>query len=224
MADKKVTAKSLLHKARIAKSALGFLSANREYLVSGELAPICSSIVAKVDSGDIMPTAGLNEIAQVVMNHIIASEIAKGETALASRNTPKVSANSNSPSKGKVATSSTKNYVATVYDGKNEIATRVNPSSGEVEDIVMSFDMGQRANEWADRRLVEGASDWRAEVVAVKLQTSNGPMTTYITRDEAFERVYAKKSGPVMHTKKPASGALSFGVKVNNYVAKFSRG
>lgn len=219
MSERKVTLKGFLHKARIAKSALGFLATHREYLLTGEIAALTSPIVAKVDCGALMPTPALETIQNIVLAHMLASDIAKGEAAMAKANEPKAAKAEKAESEPKEP----KAYQVEVFDGKGNIATRVNEKGNE-EDIASEFDNHQRALEWADRRLFEGASDWTAQVFAIKLITANGPMTTVILRDHSVERILKVKRGPVMH-KKPTSGSkLSFGCKVTNDVSRFSRG
>lgn len=211
---RKMTEKGFLHKATIAKSAIAFLDAHREYLTTGEVAKYTSPIVARIDAGELLPTPGLKEINNVVLAHLLAREQVKGEQAMLKATEP---------------SQSNKAYIATVYHANGTIATHKNtdPQSdkfGEETDLVKGFDMGQRANEWADRRLFEQESDAYAEVVATKLITANGPMVTIIQRDEAIERLHPRKAGPVMQKKPTTTSKLGFGVKAKQDVAKFSRG
>jgi hypothetical protein len=215
--DKKVrvmTAKGFLHRSSTAKSAIAFLSAHRDFLTTGELAQFTSPIVARIDEGSLMPTPGLSEVRNVVLAHMLAKETLRGEAALL---------RASEPSK------SNKAYVATIYHANGEIITRKNEdinseNYGQEKELIQGFELGQRANEWADRRLFEQESDAYAEVIAVKLVTEHGPMVSIIKRDEAIERLFPRKVGPVMHKKPMSTSKLGFGVKAGNDIAKFSRG
>src|SRR5208282_6305168 len=69
--------KVVLHRANTMKSALGFFSAYREYLLTGELANAVSPIIAKVDAGETMPSQALPQVAQAIFEHVCASDRAK---------------------------------------------------------------------------------------------------------------------------------------------------
>lgn len=234
MSDEKkarnLTSKGLLHRAKIAKSALGFFQQYREYLVSGELAPITSPIVAAVDSGDVLPTPALNEVINLVFAHNLAKDVKQAEDKMA-RN---------------MAESQTeKAYVATIYDEHGQIATRIiqdgekqlivdnegevigarAKKAGKVENLTKGFENHERAIEWAYRRLFEGASGWTAQIVSTRLFTKSGaPFTTVVDRDEAIRKLFPRGKTPIMHKRKETTNKLSFGVKARNDVAKFSYG
>lgn len=100
MSEKRnVTPKGLLRRAQVAKSALGFIEANREYMLTGELASVTSPIIEKVDSGSLMPSIAIEEIAKAVMNHLVIQDELK------------------ITKKTVVEKKSISNYVAYVYSG-----------------------------------------------------------------------------------------------------------
>jgi hypothetical protein len=204
MSDRKMTPKGFLHKTttKAANSAAAFLASYREYLTTGELAPVASPIIRKLDEGTILPTPALKEIQSVVMAHIIASDQAKVEHAIEEAQQPK----------------KTKPWIASVLDAAGNICTRVN-SEGETEDLVKSFDLAQEADRWVDRRLFEGASDWYGQV---KHATMN--VETFIQRNDAIARILKQPKGAVMHQKAVSTKTLGFGVKAKQDRSSFSRG
>lgn len=196
--ERKMSPKGFLYKSNAkGLSAIAFLKAHREWLETGTLASLTSPILAKLDAGEVMPTPALELLRNAVLSHHIASEIAKGESAMAKAQEPK----------------KTKNYLATILDGEGNIATRIN-AKGEVEDLQQSFDLPQEASRWCDRRLYDGASDWRGEVTSTKLHGSDGlPMVEHIARIDSIARILKKPAQPVVHVKGVSSKSLGFGVK-----------
>ena len=133
-----LTIKGWLHKANIAKSAEAFLKANRDYLMSGELAPLSVNILDRLDNGEIMPTPALSEIVQAVFNHTLIAEAAKAEEKIAKQG--------EGGGRG-----TTKPYTTVVFD-----------SNGPVQDA--NQDGFMAARDWADRRLFDGAPDYYAVI------------------------------------------------------------
>jgi hypothetical protein len=209
--ERVMSPKGFLHKSttKAAASAAAFLAQHRAWLETGELAKVTSPILAKVDSKDLMPTPALEEIKVVVLNHMIASEIRKGEEQMAARE--------NGPE------STPKNWIATIYTAKGEVATRVN-AKGEVEDLEESFDLSQEADRWTDRKLVEGATDWFGVITHATMTIKGEPFSTTVTRNDAMARVLRVGKGPVMKPQAKGTGKLSFGVKVHNDRSRFSGG
>lgn len=202
MSERKMTPKGFLHKTntKAANSAGAFLAQYRDYLVTGELAPIASPIIAKLDKGELLPTPALKAIAHAVMAHIIAVDTQATEDKL--------------ENEGK--TSTPKPWVATIYDQNNVICTRT-LEDGEVEDLVKGFDHAADADRWVDRRLFDGASDWYGVVEGM------GTMVR-VERSESIARVLKKGKGPVMHQKAVSTKTLGFGVHCKQDRASFSRG
>ena len=204
MTERKMTAKGFLHKTttKAANSAAAFLASYREYLTTGELAPVASPIIRKMDEGTILPTPALKEIQSVVMAHIIASDQAKVEHAIEVSQEPK----------------KTKNWVVQILDVEGNICTRIN-AKGEEEELVKSFDKSQEADGWADRRLFEGASDWYATVDHATMNVHS-----IIQRSDSIARILRQPKGPAMHQAAVSTKTLGFGVKAKQDRASFSRG
>lgn len=200
---RQMSAKGLLQKANAAKSAIGFFQQHREYMLTSELASVLKPIVVKVDEGTLMPTPGLQEVAQATMNHIIASAIGKLEASVADEES----------SKG-----SNKNWVATIYDGNGNVCTRIN-AKGEEEDLIKGFDLSSDSQRWIDRRLFEGASDWWGEMTH-----SHSQVKETVMRADSIARLLRKKKGPSVHVSGQSTKSLGWGCHVSQKRVSFSRG
>lgn len=210
--ERVMSPKGFLHKTttKAAASASAFIQAHRTWLLTGELAKVTAPILAKIDSKELMPTPALEEIKGVVLNHMIASEIRKGEEAMARRDA--------------VGESEPKNWIATIFNSKGEIQTRIN-AKGESEDLQTSFELGQDAERWCDRRLVEGAPDWFGTVThATMVGKSGDPISSTITRGDAFARVLKQAPGAVMRKVGGTTSSLSFRPKAKGDHFHFSKG
>lgn len=218
--DKKrgMTVKGFISKAsKGGISAAGFLSAHKEWLASGELAPITTPILKDLEGKKAallaerkdtegVSAAALEAITKAVYDHWQAGEIAKGEAAM------------NRPAP------TPKNWVVTVYDANGRIATRVN-NKGEVEDLIQGFEKAQDADGWADRRLVEGAPDCYAVVQHSTMLNKDGePIATIIMRGDAMERTFRAPKSAAMRKVGGSTSALSFRPKVKGDHFHFSRG
>jgi hypothetical protein len=210
--ERKMSPKGFLHKANGKISAIAFLSQHRAWLTTGELADKTSPILAKLDSGELMATPALEAVKEAVFQHHIASEIRKGEEAIAKAEAEEASGGTS------------KSYIATVYDASGEIpqvwVEKKDPETGAVtgkwKDLQESFDLPQRAEGWLDRKLAAGAPDWRGEVASTKMTGKDGlPITTHVTRGDAIARELRRPKGPVMNAKPKSTGRLGFGVKSN---------
>jgi hypothetical protein len=210
--ERVMTPKGFLHKTttKAAASASAFLSQYREWLSTGEVAIVTAPILAKLDAKELMPTPALSEIINAVYTHMVVSEIRKGEEAMARREAG--------------PQSTPKNWIVTVYDSRGNIATRVN-AKGETEELTKSFDKGQDADRWADRRLVEGEPDCIAVVQHATILNRHGePLSQTILRGDAMARTFAASKGPVMRKTGGTTSSLSFRPKAHNDVSKFSHG
>jgi len=208
MNTRKMSLKGFLAKtqSKAAANAIGFLSQYREWLETGEVAHITSPILAKLDAKEILPTPALKEITTVVFAHMMAQETVKAEKSVAKSlaEKPKVE----------------KRVVATVYTAKGEIAL-----DSEGKEIQAGFDMGQDAERWADRRLVESMPGCICKVVHTSVKDRNGaPMVTLVTREEAFARVYKGKKLAAHKKTGVSMSRLGFGVKAKNDRFHFSHG
>lgn len=204
MTERKMTPKGFLHKAttKAANNATAFLAAHRAWLETGELAPLTSPILRKLDEKDVMPTPALEEIKNVVLCHFLAQETKKAEDQMAKANEPKVQ----------------KAYLATIFDSKGNVATYLNEEKEEKE-LRQSFDMAQDAERWCDRRLFDGAPDWHGTVVSTK-----GLPPIHVLREDAIARILKKPKGPAVHTKGVSTKKLGFGVKAKGDHFHFSKG
>lgn len=213
--DKKervMSPKGFLHKTttKAAASASAFLAQYRDWLSTGEVAIVTAPILAKLDSKELLPTPALSEIINAVYTHMVVSEIRKGEEAMARREAG--------------PQSKPKNWIVTVYDSRGNIATRIN-AKGENEELTKSFDLGQEADRWADRRLVEGEPDCIAVVQHATILNRHGePLSQTILRGDAMARAFAASKGPVMRKTGGTTSSLSFRPKAHNDVSKFSHG
>lgn len=210
--ERVMSPKGFLHKTttKAAASATAFLSQYREWLSTGEVAIVTAPILAKLDSKELMPTPALNEIINAVYTHMVVSEIRKGEEAMARREAG--------------PQSTPKNWIVTVFDKNGKVATRIN-AKGEVEELTKSFDLGQDADRWADRRLVEGEPDCIAVVQHATILNKHGePLSQTILRGDAMARAFKVQGGPVMRKTGGTTSSLSFRPKAHNDVSKFSHG
>lgn len=201
--ERKMTAKGFLHKSNGKVSAAAFLAQHRDFLTTGELASLTSPILAKLDKGEILPTPALHEVQSVVLSHILAQDAVKGEA--------KMRKDQEEPKKAKP-------WTATIFDSKGNVCTRVK-EDGEEEDLVKSGDSSMDLERWVDRRLFDGAPDWHGVISHNVLNVS-----TTVERDQSIARILRKPLPPATRQVGGSTSKLSFGVKVRNDVAKFSRG
>jgi len=201
--SKLLTPKSFLRKASAAKSAIGFFAQYREYITTGELAPLLSPILAKVESKQVLPTPALNELGQAILSHILAIEVARSEQK------------NDGHSRG---TSKPKNWTVSILNSKDEIQTRFN-LKGEEEELVKGFDKVSEGDRWADIRLVECASDCYARV-----NHSSMKVDTIITREDAMARIFRKPKSAICAHRSQTTSSLSFRPHAKESKASFSRG
>lgn len=204
--------KGFLHKSttKAANSASGFISQYREFLTTGSLAEVTTPILVKLDAGELMPTPALQEIRNVALQHMLQLDVQKAVAEITSTEEIKEPGTS-------------KNYLAHIYDANGNTCVRVN-AKGEEEYLIKGFDDGERAKEWVDRRLFEGASDWYGEFTHQKITLKGNPWTVRIERSDAIARILKAKKKPVIRQPKTTTSKLSFGVKAVQSRASFSRG
>lgn len=142
MSERKMTLKGFIKKASAAKSAIGFISQYREYMLTGELAPLTEPILVKLDNHELLPTPALKDITDVVFAHMLAQESLKAQESL-----EKVS----SPRSPKAVT-----------------ATLLSPKGNELDS--KGFDLSQEAERWLDRRLVESAPGCSGKILHSKVK------------------------------------------------------
>jgi len=202
---KSMTSRGFLNKSntKAAASASAFLQAHREFLSTGELAPLTGPILAKIDSLEVMPTPGLEQIKQVVLAHLLASQQDKAFVEAA----PRVY----------------RHWVVTIFNGDGEMVSV--QKDGKSLDLQEEFEKPQDADRWADRRLFDGESDWFAVVQhATQLNKHGELLSTTILRQDSIARILSKKSGPAVKSSSKSSGKLGWGVKSRPSHAKFSHG
>lgn len=113
------------------------------------------------------------------------------------------------------------NWSVTIYDADAVIQAKVT-SGGKVDELVRGFDRVSQADSWAALRLVEGASDWYAQITHATMR-----VVTVMTRDDAMGGVMGRKPGkgaPVMQSKGSYGGSLGFKPKCHETRVTFSHG
>jgi hypothetical protein len=210
MSDSKkrnMSIKGWLHKASGKISATAFLVAHREWLLSGDLSPVTSPILVKLDNQEILPTAALTDLRSVLLGHMVAKEAAKAEDDLLN------------PKGG-----TKKPWLATIYDAKGNIQTRVK-EDGSVEDLQKGFDKSSDADRWSDRKLFDAPCDCYAIVSHTSIVNKSGDLLyTVVMRDDAIARILKVERGPVMKAHSKTTDRLGFGTKVHNDRSVFSKG
>lgn len=201
--------KGFLHKANGKVSAIAFLATHRAWLETGEVAQFTSPILAKMDSGDLLPTPTLETIKSVVLGHILASDALKAEKSIEKASAePRVR----------------KDYLATIRNSRGDICFRINEKGEEVL-LQESFDKSSDADRWCDRRLFDGESDWYGIVQHTKMVDRHGhALATVILRMDAMARILKAPKGPVMSKRGQSTNSLGFGVKAKNDRFHFSKG
>jgi hypothetical protein len=205
-----MTPKMFLHRAtsKAGNSAAAFLQAHREFLTTGKLAEKTYPIIQRIDAGSLYPTPGLEEVKVAVLNHMLNQEVEEARKIIEAPPTQ---------------TQSNKNYTATILNASGQVCTRIN-AKGEVEDLIQSFDDGEHATGWIDRRLFEGASTWHGELVHKSITVKGEPWVVIIERSDSIARILKQKKKAVTTQPKTTTARLSFGMKVKQDRASFSRG
>lgn len=204
MTDRKMSPKGFLHKTttKAAGSAAAFLATYREWLTTGELAPLTSPILLKMDNKEVMPTPALEEIKNVVFAHMLELDCRKSEASIEKAQTEK----------------EPKAHVGIIYTESGVIATRLN-AQGEEEELIKQFDLPQDCQRWIFRRLIEAAP----RSYATMDHTKTAQQET-LSRDDAFADAFKIKKGPTYKPQSKTTSKLGFGVKVSDDRASFSRG
>lgn len=197
--ERKMGPKGLLHKANSAKiSAVAFFEAYREYLLTSEVSYVTASIVAKVESGEVMPTPALTALKHAVMGHIMLVDLLKAQESVEKASKP---------------SQSKKPFSAVIRDGSGNIIL-----DEKDKEVKQTFDLPQRASEWCDRRLFEQASDCFGEVM------HRGVHYEFVNRNDSLARILKPARMALHKTNHPGTGKLSFGVKVKESKSTFSHG
>ena len=199
-----VSCKSFLSKSntKAANSSAAFIQAYREFLETGELAVVTSPILARLDAKDILPTPALEEIRQVIFQHLILSDIRKATKSLEKTH----------------SRSTTKPYQATVYNALGEIQVKAN-SEGEEKEMIANFEHPQEAVRYSDNRLV---NDCSPDCFGVVIHSSL-PYSETVLRIDSFRRLMPKNKSPFMKVTSPAGGMKSL-MRVRESRTTVSRG
>ena len=220
-----LTATSWIKKANSSKlSASVFIAAHRNWLETGQYAEIASPILRMHDTekADLLSNKldteapackYLELIKDAIFTHWHQSEIKAAENKMAVKdNSPSVSSNS-------------KNWTAIVYNSKGDIQTRTT-DSGEVQDMVKSFQMVNDADRWCDLRLViDCTSDCYAVISHNHMMRADGdPISTVVMRQDALARIFKAKKRPFFVKTGVRDNSLSFSPKVGQTRMHFSHG
>jgi hypothetical protein len=221
-----MTPRGFMHKSngKAAVSATAFIAKYREYLLNGEVASVTSPIIALVDEGRLLPTPAMEVIRAAVGGYIAAADMRDANESIARRanEVDTVPGEEKEPGVKRIP----KPWTATVYNGRGQVMVHVNQETKEESDLTKGFDLSQRATEWLDRRLFEGASDWFGVIKSNTLfnAETGDAISTIIIREDSIARIMKQPKGAVCKHKPKSGSRLSFGVKVCNDRAVFSRG
>ena len=197
MSERKMTHKMFLHRSNGRVSADAFLAQHKEFLLTGELALFCQPILLRLEEKEILPSPALEEVRKVVLAHHLAEEAAKAEAAMNRSQEPKTP----------------KNYQGEIRTAEGALV------------LEKGFDTPQDCERWLDRKLVDGEPNCYGIATATHLHNQAGePLSTIIMRGDAIARTLRSKKGAVMKAHSKSAGRLSFGVKVKQSHASFSRG
>jgi hypothetical protein len=217
--ERAMSVKGWLRKAETSKlSASAFLAAHRSFLETGELAELVSPILRMHDDEkqELLSTKSdtegpadkyLHLIKDAVFSHHMQAEVSKAERRVAEQDA--------NPS-GSIP----KNWLGTVYDSKGNVAL-----TDDGKEITASFALASDADRWADRKLFDNASDCFAVIEHTKIMRADGtPISTVVMRDDAISRLLKVKKQPFSKKTGSRDGKLSWGAKVQQSHAHFSRG
>jgi len=203
-----MTLKGFLYKASGKISAQAFLSQHREWLENGEVKEIISPILSKVDTGEMYPTPALEEIRLAVYSHMMARESQiieeKKEKDLLRK---------------KFFASKAGKFLSTIYDNDNNIVTELKNKDGIEEEVelVKHHNMPQDAVRWIDRKLIDLPN-------CFGIIEYMGKYYSTVERSDSLFRVLKKPAKCACRKTAATQSRLSFGMKVYNDVARFSRG
>jgi len=202
MAERKMTPKGFLSKVLRDKSAEGFLKQYREYMLTGELYPVTTPILDRLDSGELLPTPAINELTKVVFEHIQALETQKALDSIA-----------NKESEGGSTAGASKPVQAIIFDAQGNETER------------KGCDKGQEGMRWVDRHLFDAAPGSYGQVIHTSVLIKGEPMCDEITREDAFARILGTRTvGPVLKRRPTSVSRLGGQMKVCQSRAHFSHG
>lgn len=194
--SKGMTLKGFVRKATVAKSAIGFLDAQKEFIRQHSF---LSPTLEQYEGGKVIATEALNQIRDIAFVHMVDADIEKAKKA--SSKEPRQKAE--------------KSYKVTIFHKEG---------SQVVEGESESFDLLQTADGWADRKLFADASSLHAEIVTSLIGKNGSPIKFTVMRQDAIARTLRAKKGPTMKSNAVGGGSLSFKPRVKNDTFYFSRG
>lgn len=219
MKDKAMTAKSFLHKASAKVSPVVFLFTHKDWLTHN--VPETIIVFNELDNGTIFPTSALETIKELVFQFQKNQDNQKHklyEQKLSS-NTQKTNSKPKETSKEEKPKVVKSGWIAIILDSKGNVVTK------NGEDLSKSFELIQQADRYVDLRLVEAASDCFGVISHTTMVSSDNEAIEFtVLRQDAIARVFTPNKKPAMRDTSGKSGRLSFGIKVKDYVAKFSHG
>ena len=197
MKTNKMTNKMFLHRSNSKISAEAFLQQHREFLLSGELGLFTSPILSKLEEKELMPTPALEEVRKVVLAHHLAEETRKAEASMTRAQEIKAP----------------KNYQGEIRSKDGLLL------------LEKGFETPQDCERWLDRNLVDGEPECFGICTASHVLDKEGaPLSVIIMRGDSIARVFRKGKSPVMKAQSKSAGKLSWGAKVKQSHASFSRG
>ncbi len=199
MADKKgMTLKGFVRKASAAKSAMGFLDAQKDYIRQH---PFLTPTLTEYESGKVPASLALTAIRDIAFKYMVDAELDKAKIA--------------SEKEPGTRVKKIKKYSVTIFLKQGLLVV-----AGDDE----GFDILQDAEGWADRRLFENASAVHAEIVTM-MAGKDGKAIKFIShRQDAIARVLKQKKAPFTKNQSSSGGGLGFRPKVKNDHFYFSRG
>ena len=196
--ERKMSLKGFLNKAnsKAANSANAFLTAHKEFLMTGQLGELTGPILIRLDNRELLPTPALSEIKQLVLGYMIAQQVVSGQPKVRDPKDPNT----------KASTSTSKPYTGEVYDEFNTVI------------YSQAFEAHIRAQDWCDRRLVlDAGNGWIGKIIDNCTQRES-----IVDRDSAFSRMLKVNKPPV--SKKTGSGDGKWRMRAVGDHAYFSRG
>lgn len=198
-----MTLKGFLHRSKGKVSSIAFLSQHKEWLLSSEVKDLISPIFSTIDNGELMPTLALNNIRQVIYDHMIVRKNEEFKN-LEDKNRRKYFAKK----EGK--------FVVTIFDAQKKVVLEKKPTGWF--ELVKSFELPQDAQRWADRKLINNVGCF-GEI------QSYGKMYEIIEREGSLFRILRTvKKTVYKRLSKNNTNRLSFGVKACQKTTKFSTG
>jgi len=132
-----MTEKGFLHRSYGRISAEAFIQAHREFLAKGSLGEKTNPILKSLDIGDMLPDPALSRLRSIVLEHLLDTNIQKGQQKLES--------------------TINKPYTATIFNNCQIVMIGA-------KKLIKCFNCSIHAQNWCDYRLYEGAQQWYAKI------------------------------------------------------------